>query len=664
MKRTFLAIAILLCASLLGHAAELTSMLGRADGLATNAARPGPVAKPWAHEGSDLRADTKAIWGKLDNGLRYVIYPTKQAPTKASLRMYMDVGSLWETEQERGIAHFLEHMAFESSKQFPTGEKFEYLQRLGMSTAADVNAVTNFDSTVYKLDLPRANEEVTDDALKMFRDFFDGALLTDKEIEKERAIVLNEIFAKDSAGYRAIGPIFNYALPETLIARRMPVSDMPHVKALRRQQFVDFYESWYTPGRAVIVAAGDFDVKMVERLIRSTFKDVTARRGENSNPVFGKATSGSGLSARFHFDRDLPVVKVELCVAAAPSAKPDCLERQREETVGLLANMMLNRRFSKIVKSEHAAVQSASIGTASLFHLAEMTELVATCEPQNWQAAVATFDQELRRATQYGFAESELAEVKAMVLAGMQSDAQHASTREPASLANDIVQSLIKREVFMDPTDALEMVKTIFAEIKASDCREALHQLWNTPDIKIWMQGNLKLEGDGTQQLLAAYRASHEQPVAAPIERVVGKFAYTDFGPAGHVIERREQKDLDFVQAVFANNVHVNVKRTPFEKGSVGIRVRFGGGLLDLPDDKPGLNQLADAVFILGGLEAHTMNELQQIIAGKNVGLRFSVADDAFQFFGDCTTDDLELQLQLYAAYLKALPSAPKSESW
>ena len=162
------------------------------------------AAKPWPQELSDVKADPNAIWGKLENGLRYVILPTKALPTRASLRLYMDVGSLMEAGDQRGMAHFLEHLAFCGSKRFPTGQAIECLQRLGMKFGADSNAQTSTDKTVYELEMPRANEEVMTEGLTLLRDFFDGMLLDAKQIDRERGVILSEIVASDSAELRAI----------------------------------------------------------------------------------------------------------------------------------------------------------------------------------------------------------------------------------------------------------------------------------------------------------------------------------------------------------------------------------------------------------------------------------------------------------------------------
>ncbi len=160
------------------------------------------TARAWPHELSDIKPDARVTWGKLENGLRYAIMPTKTAPTRGSLRMFLQVGSAMEADDQQGMAHFVEHMAFNGTKHFPAGETLEYFQRLGMSFGAHTNASTQIDHTVYQLELPRANEKLTSDGLKLFRDFLDGMLLDAKEIDKERGVVLSEQIARNTPTYR------------------------------------------------------------------------------------------------------------------------------------------------------------------------------------------------------------------------------------------------------------------------------------------------------------------------------------------------------------------------------------------------------------------------------------------------------------------------------
>ena len=228
MKTNLTIFCLLLATALQARAAEPTTI---PVALKTSTTLPVPKAAvtrvAWPQDGSDLKADPNAIWGRLDNGLRYVILPTRGMKGTASLRLYMHVGSLMETDPQQGLAHYLEHMAFNGTRDFPAGELVKYFQRLGMSFGPHANAYTSFDQTVYQLELPRASAELLSNGLKVYRNFLDGMLLDSGEIDRERRVIGSEILARNSASYRAVDAEFKFELPATLIPRRMQVRSAP-----------------------------------------------------------------------------------------------------------------------------------------------------------------------------------------------------------------------------------------------------------------------------------------------------------------------------------------------------------------------------------------------------------------------------------------------------
>ena len=660
MRLLITTIVLSLCLALGASAKESTFVsTTRANAQKTSATIV--AAKPWPQELSDVKADPNAIWGKLENGLRYVILPTKALPTRASLRLYMDVGSLMEADDQRGMAHFLEHLAFCGSKRFPTGQAIECLQRLGMKFGADSNAQTSTDKTVYELEMPRANEEVMTEGLTLLRDFFDGMLLDAKQIDRERGVILSEIVASDSAERRAQNAGFKFLMPESLYSQRDVLGTVADIKGLKRQRFIDFYETWYTPKRAVVVAVGDFDTKLIERLIKENFADAVARRGEQADPAFGKVERGQKVTAHFFKSPDLQATIVRLSLVKPGTDAPDTLARERKLLTLAIAHAMLNMRLSKIADSQSAPIVGAGAERSEILKLAVISGTNVACRAQEWKEALTLAEQELRRALLYGFSDTEFSIVKQAFGASFQAQADQAETRQPSTLADQIVHNLADNVVFSHPTDDLEFCKTLLANLTKADCEKALRDEWNGSDVKIWLQGNLPLEGNAEQQIVDVYHASQKVPVTRPADDATAKWAYTNFGPAGTIVKQSVQNDFDFTQAAFANNVRVNVKKTSYEKGKVDMMIRFGGGLLEMPADKPGLDNFASATFIAGGLQAHSLNDMNRLLADKQYQLVFGVTDDAFLLGGAAMASSLETQLQVAAAYLTAPGYRPEA---
>ncbi len=612
------------------------------------------IAPAWPQEKSDLKADSKAVFGRLDSGVRYVVLPNQEPPGRASLRLYMDVGSLMEEDDQRGMAHFLEHMAFNGSKNFPAGQLVEYLQRLGMGFGADTNAHTSFKETVYQLELPKIEDALMADGLKLFRDYLGGLLLDSKEIDKERGVILSEKLARDSVDERTMRDGFTFAMPDAKISSRMPIGTKETLDTMKRPRFADLYETYYTPQRTIVVVVGDVDAAKVEALIKTAFADAKPARGESPDPDFGKVTQGRGLIARLHTEMEAPATDISIETLRPDTKKPDSAEKRRELLVRDLADAMLNQRFTKLAKEKNSVILGAESYSYEYLKIVSVNGVQAKCKPDHWKEALTLIETELRRAVEHGFTDAEFEEARAGALKNAQTRAEQANTRKSRDLASGIVSVLAAQKVFTHPTDDLKRVEAVLSVLKEADCHQALVKAWDTKDINVFIGGNLKLEGDAAKTILGVYNESHAKPVQAPANEETGAFAYTEFGAPGKIVKRSEVKDLEITQATFQNNVHVNVKHTPFEQNSVRVLISFGGGKLETPKDQPGIAGLAQSIFYAGGLEKHSADDLRRLFASKSVSVDFSVGDEAFLLGGKTTPKDLDSQLQLLTAFLTA----------
>lgn len=613
------------------------------------------LAAQWPQDSSDLKADPKVEFGTLENGLRYVILPHDEPPGRASIRLYMDVGSLMEEDDQQGMAHYLEHMAFNGSRHFKGGEMVEYFQRLGMGFGADTNAHTSFKETVYMLELPKVEPKYIAEGLQLFRDDLDGMLLGETEIDKERGIILSEKLSRDSIDYRTMMEGYKFALPESILPHRMPIGTEETIKTMKRPRFVDFYDKWYTPKRATIVAVGDFkDTAALKAEIEKQFSDAKPKNDDAKDPNLGKVPSGYGIIAKLHTEMEAQALTISVEVPRPAENKPDSVATRREKMIRDLADMMINQRFSKLAKAEDAPFIGAESYSYEYLQFISTNGVQAQCDPKNWQPTLALLETELRRAIEHGFTDAEFEEAKATILKSAKLRADQADSRKSRDLASGIVSVLASQKVFTHPTADLERVSAALDGLAKEDSHAALVKDWAGDDTQIFLGGNLKLEGNAEEQIITTFKESRAKPVTPPAQEETAAFAYTDFGPAGKVAKRSEAKDLEITQAVFENNVRFNHKRTEFEKGTIRVLVSFGGGKLTVPANKPGLLPFAQSTFQLGGLEKHGVDDIRRIFASRTVGSDFSVGDEAFLLSGRTTPADLDAQLQLLTAHLTA----------
>ena len=609
---------------------------------------------PFPHEASDLKMDPTATFGTLPNGLRYVVRANREPKERASLRLLIEAGALHEADDQQGLAHFLEHMAFNGSKHFPPSSLIEFFQRMGMNFGGDTNASTSFNRTLYLLELPDPKEATLAEGLKVFRDYADGLLLKLEEIDRERGIILSEKRTRDSVGYRTSLATRNFLLQDTLFARRDIIGPENILKESGREKFTDFYDSWYRPELMSLVVVGDIDVPAVVKQIESAFRSLEPRGPARPQPDLGRVRAFEGVNTFHHYESEASDTDVTISTLAPYSREPDIAANRIKYLPRQIAHAILSRRLSILAKQENAPFRSGSSYAGESLAFYRQTSIALTCRADEWSAALAVADQELRRALEHGFQAPELQEVIANYRNSLEQAVKTASTRRSSSLAGEIASSLLDREVWTTPADDLALYGPALERITVEACHAALRDAWSPGHRLVLVTGNAKLPaGDAAQAAIAAaYEKSRAVPVAAPAKLDDSAWAYTSFGAPGRVAKREHIADLDVTLLTFENGVRLNLKRTDFEANRIRMSVRIGNGQLTEPRDRPGLGAYLSQTYNEGGLGRHSADDLRRILAGKNVGAGFGASQDAFVVNGATNREDLLLQLQLVTARL------------
>ena len=322
--------------------------------------------RPWPHATSDIAPDAGATFGELENGLRYIIYPNSEPPKRVSLRLHIAAGSLMEADDQRGLAHFLEHMVFNGTKNYSAADLIPRMQRLGIAFGAHANAYTSFDETVYMLDLPDLSEDTLKLAFTVMRDFGDGALLATEEIQKERNVILSEKVSRDSVNYRLMEQQFTALLPDSLLMKRFPIGTEEVIKSAPRDRFVDLYTRFYTPERMTFVVVGDIDPATVRARIESTFASMSNPKEPGADPALGQIRQPEGLETAVFHDKEVSSTDVSLMLVRPYVMKPDTTATRAENMPLDIAHSILDRRFERISKEKDSPVASGSSGKSGL----------------------------------------------------------------------------------------------------------------------------------------------------------------------------------------------------------------------------------------------------------------------------------------------------------
>ena len=637
---------LLLTASLLALAA-----CGQTPQLQTAAVVAPAEAAPaaWPHQSSDLPVDPAVRFGRLPNGMRYAIMKNATPVGEASLRLQIDAGSLNERDDQRGIAHFLEHMVLNGTKNVPEGEFVRRLERAGLRFGPDTNASTDFEQTVYKLDLPKNDDATIGEAMFLLREVADEASLQAAAIDSERGIILSEERTRGTPGYRVAIDEYGYMLQGQRLPTRFPIGEPEVIRTAPRERFVDFYNGYYRPERATLIAVGDFDVDQMEGRIRAGFASWT---GEGpALPDADQGTPGPRTTeARLFVQAGVPS-RVSLNWVRPADTRPDTAARRRESTIEQLALRVLNRRLERIAASGNPPFAGAGAGVSEDAESAERTSLAAISAPGRWREALAAITAEQRRLVQFGVTPGELQREIVDLRSSYTTQAAGAATRSTRGLAEGLVAAVNDDQVVTTPASQLARFEAVARGLTADAVNAALPTLFAGSGPLLYMTSPTPVAGDDGA-LLAAFDAAAKTPVAAPVSQAAKEWPYGSFGTPGAVVERRELADLGATAVRFANGARLTVKQTGFKDDEVLVHVRFGAGRQDLPNDGRATPEWgAGSAVVEGGLGKLTWEEVKETLTPNIVGSSFGVGEDHFSLNGATRPEDFALQLKLLAAF-------------
>ncbi len=608
------------------------------------------AAKAWNFANSDIPVDPNIVFGVLRNGMRYALLKNSTPKDSVVIRMRFDVGSFAEAEDQRGLAHFLEHMAFNGSKGVPEGEMIKLLERKGLAFGADTNASTGFDETIYKLDLPNASDDLIDTGLMLMRETASELTLDPAAIDRERGIILSERRARDTYQLRNLVDQLDFQMQGMIVANRLPIGTEEVIRTAPASRLRNLYDRYYRPERATLVMVGDFDPVAVEAKIKARFSDWAGRGPAGEDPDIGDVDYDRAAAADDFID---PAIQDSVTIAAFRPwvDEPDTRAKRARLLAENIGEAIVSRRLAKIALDEDSPILGGSLSDANGWKVFDQVTIGAVAKEGAWQQALALVEQERRRAIEHGFTEAEVAEQLANRRTALRNAAAGATTRRSETLADALVVAAKGEAVFTRPETALQMFEAAAPSLNAAAVTAAFRKRMtglSAPLVRVTAKAPI---AGGLDAILASLRASANVAVAPPAESASVAFAYNDFGPPGTVVADDRIEDLGIRRIRFANNVMLNIKATDFQKDRVMLSLRVDGGTLLATRDDPTRVSLASS-FMLGGLEAHSVDDLRSVLAGRTVSPSFGAAVDAFGGSATTSPEDFALQAKLLAAYL------------
>lgn len=611
-------------------------------------AQPRPAPSAWPLQARDLPADPAVRFGTLPNGMRYALRRGQTPPGQASIRLRIGLGSINEAEDQRGLAHFLEHMVLNGTTNVPEGEFAARLERHGLRLGADTNAMTDWTQTVFKLDLPRADAASIDTALFLLREIAGDASLTQSAIDAERGVIQAEERARAGPALNIAQDEMLYLLPGQLAARRIPGGTPEVIAGAPRERFTALYDAYYRPERATLIAVGDFDLDDMERRLRERFAGWRGRGPAGTDPDLGRPAARR-MEARIYVEPAAPA-RISFAWVRPARSREDSVEARTAEFVDQLVLQILNRRLERIAATQSPSPFLVGFGARTqVLGSGDVTLLSAIVQPGQWQQGLRAIETERHRLAEDGVTQAELdREVQHMAntLAG---ETAGESTRPSAEAADALVASADMDKVHAEPLVNEMIVERLRGRLTVRQLNRAARAMFAGEPILYMTSPTPVAEGEAG--MLAAWREANGARLATVAAHTARAWPYTEFGAPGTVAERRELPAAIGATAVrFANGVLLTVKRTEFSDDHILISVRAGRGRLDLPAERSLAAWAYPAAMVGGGFGRISFDDMQETLSGRAFMYNASVEDDAFVFTGSARSGDVPLQLQILAA--------------
>lgn len=607
-----------------------------------------PPGAVWPWEGSDLKPSEDVVYGVLPNGLRYAIRPNKLPEKQVSLRFRIEAGSKYERDDQRGFAHFIEHMAFNGSTNIPEGELTKTMERLGASFGSHVNAHVNLEETMYKLDIPSADGGRLDTALSIFRETADRLLLKDDAIKREIGVVISEMNDGDGPGRRIFRQVSQFLRPKDLATLREPIGVKEVLETATSAKVREFYETWYRPERAILVITGDVDVEATKALIAAKFSDWKPKTPKAPPEPHNGYWDTTPLRAKIIVEPEQPIVVMATLTRPDETdyGDLDTSEKRKWYFRQSVAEGVFQRRLARLQLVDNPPTLGVFYQNSAAENGLAATLTVMPREDA-WQEALRTVVIEMRQAVATGFTAAEIEEEIKEGRLRLERAIKEESTRRTTGIAGSLIGALGSDAVILSPQDNLANFERWASELTPEVINSTFASWWQGAEPSLVMLSKKPLEG-GDAVVVEAWRSAMAAPLPTREVAKKAEFKPLNLGPPGKV---RTVEDLTYPKAkvvMFKNGVRLSFMHTDYTKDRAAIRVGINSGYLAFPQDDPNWAGFADATWGGDGVGDLTLDQSISAFAGRSTTLASVRIDpDTLEMYANPAIADMSEQLQL-----------------
>ena len=619
-----------------------------------------------------LPMDTAVRMGKLANGLTYYIRYNNWPEHRANFYIAQRVGSIQEEESQRGLAHFLEHMAFNGSDNFKDDALLRYCESIGVQFGGDLNAYTSIDRTVYNIDnVPTTRQQSLDSCLLILRDWSCGLTLDPKEIDKERGVIHEEWRLRTSAQSRMLERNLPALYPGSKYGVRYPIGLMSVVDNFKPKELVDYYHKWYHPSNQAIIIVGDVDVNHVEAEIKRLFSGI--KNPEHEAPVVDEPVPDNAepiVIADKDKETQVPLVLLLKKQEAFPDSLKNTPVYYITKYLTNAISSMLSQRMSEATKKADCPYVQASAGYDNYLFSKTKDALEVDIVPRDQSLvndALKAGYEELRRASEFGFTATEYKRFQNDYLADLDKRYSNKDKRTTKGFCQELISNYLDHEPVTDFDTYYQMMKQVVPMMPVDAINQTMKEMFTDNDSNlVVISFNVEKEGNTyptKESLLKAIADARTANVTAYVDNVKNEPLIKQDPTPGKIVKEEKNDKFGFTTLTLSNGVKVNMKKTDFKKDQVIVSGRGGAGESIYDPKKEGANLLLfDGAIENSGLGNFSNTELEKALSGVIASASLSMGRKFMTIQGNSTPKDLRALFQLI--YLNMTNIKKDQESW
>lgn len=596
--------------------------------------------------GNQLVLDSAVKQGKLDNGVTYFIRENGEPKNRIQLRLVVKAGSCMEDEDQKGIAHFVEHMCFNGTENFEKSAIVDYFESIGMSFGPEVNAETSFEHTVYMLELPADNPEILKTSLLVLHDWACSVTFDPVEFEKERGVIIEEWRQRtQGVNWRVAMKEVGLVLKDSRYEKRLPIGDINVIKNIKLDRVVDFYKKWYRPENMAVVAVGDIKADVLEKAIKEVMGTIPASEKETKVPSF-KVPLQTEKSITILRDKELSVTEICIFQQLEESKPVTTIEQIREGFISNIVMSIFNQRCHEKTSLPDAEWLTASSGMIDFTRKNYNLMLDMVPKAGRFKEALKAFIDEYERFLKYGVTETELERVKKSMLQGLQQSYENKDKHSSINYVNSLVNYYTLGNIFTTEEDSLKISTKIINEITAEEILELTKKILADRGTMMLIIAPESAEIPSEKEIFDIWK-NYESEAEAYKDDVVSETFMKKPSNKGKIIEKKALKELGGTQYTFENGVKIITKKTDFKKDSIAIYGGSKGGIYQLKEEEIPSAQISIDYSNLSGRGGITYSQYQKISTTKNLAVSIGMNNTREFFNATANKNNLEESLQL-----------------